>query len=326
MQISVPNQLTYWHNSEIISHIANRRSCFESLAMATSLRLGTAGGGDAGAQLGGAMNMVACAAVVDQLVGEVSEAREALEGILADLRAATDLKAGEAALDAVADLLGLPWACWVPDTSHPYELPQMDAYARAHGWPDELLKLWWSRHAALKMPFYIRCRFEQLPFLVSLGHRHQLDRASREQTQITELIHRMGVTTLLVVPLHLSKGQVAIIVWAGNRKVDELTRVLTGIEGDLLAIGHRFMRIASHSLKTVADGVNERSRLTPREWDCVRTLAQGYREAEIANLIGIKKATVRFHLDNVVDKFGCKTRAQAAALLGQLGLLGPIGT
>jgi len=276
--------------------------------------------------------MIACAAVDHplageiSLAGEVSEAREALEGILADLRAATNLKAGEAALDAVAVLLGLPWACWVPDTSHPYELPQMDAYARAHGWPDELLKLWWSRHAALKMPFYIRCRFEQLPFLVSLDHRHQFDRASREQTQITELIHRMGVTTLLVVPLHLSKGQVAIIVWAGNRKVDELTRVLTGIEGDLLAIGHRFMRIVSHSLNSDADGANERSRLTPREWDCVRTLAQGYREAEIANLIGIKKATVRFHLDNVVDKFGCKTRAQAAALLGQLGLLGPIGT
>ena len=276
--------------------------------------------------------MIACA-VVDHsfaeavsLAGEASEAREALEGILADLRAATNLKAGEAALDAVAVLLGLPWACWVPDTSHPYELPQMDAYARSHGWPDELLKIWWGRHAALKMPFYIRCRFEQLPFLISLDHRHHLDRASREQTQITELIHGMGVTTLLVVPLHLSKGQVAIIVWAGNRKVDELTRVLTGIEGDLLAIGHRFMRIVSHSLNSDADGANERSRLTPREWDCVRTLAQGYREAEIANLIGIKKATVRFHLDNVVDKFGCKTRAQAAALLGQLGLLGPIGT
>jgi DNA-binding CsgD family transcriptional regulator len=276
------------------------------------------------------MKMVACVVnhplVNHPLVGEVSEAREALEGILADLRIATNLKAGEAALDAIAELLGLPWACWVPDTSHPYELPQMDAYARAHGWPDELLKLWWSRHAALKMPFYIRCRFEQLPFLVSLDHKHQVDRASREQTQITELIHRMGVTTLLVVPLHLSKGQVAIIVWAGKRKADELTGVLTGIEGDLLAIGHRFMRIASHSLNSEADGANERSRLTPREWDCVRTLAQGYREAEIASLIGIKKATVRFHLDNVVDKFGCKTRAQAAALLGQLGLLGPIGT
>ena len=320
MHIYIPNLLTYRPISEMISHV-------RVFGMATSLRLSNGGRrGKRRTVWGEAMKMVACTVVDHPLAGGVSEAREALEGILADLRAATDLKAGEAALDGVAELLGLPWACWVPDTSHPYELPQMDAYARAHGWPDELLKLWWSRHAALKMPFYIRCRFEQLPFLVSLGHRHQPDRASREQTQITELIHGMGVTTLLVVPLHLSKGQVAIIVWAGNRKVDELTRVLTGIEGDLLAIGHRFMRIVSHSLNSDADGANERSRLTPREWDCVRTLAQGYREAEIANLIGIKKATVRFHLDNVVDKFGCKTRAQAAALLGQLGLLGPIGT
>jgi LuxR family quorum-sensing system transcriptional regulator CciR len=273
---------------------------------------------------GGGVKMVACA-VIEPFIAEATKAREALEDILADMRAATDLKTGEAALDAVATVLGLPRACWVPDTSHPYELPQMDAYARAHGWPDELLKLWWSRHAALKMPFYIRCRFEQLPFIVSLGQRHALDRACREQTQITQLIHRMGVTTLLVVPLHLAKGQVGMIVWAGNCKADGLAELVTGIEGDLLAIGHRFMRIASHSLNSAVNGVNERSRLTPREWDCVRTLAQGYREAEIANLIGIKKATVRFHLDNVVDKFGCRTRAQAVALLGQLGLLGPIG-
>jgi hypothetical protein len=88
-----------------------------------------AGGGETGGRSGGkAMDMVACTVIDHSLAGEVSEAREALEGILADLRTATNLKAGEAALDAVAVLLGLPWACWVPDTSHPYELPQMDAY------------------------------------------------------------------------------------------------------------------------------------------------------------------------------------------------------
>ena len=157
------------------------------------------------------------------------------------------------------------------------------------------------------------------------GQRHAVERTCREQTQITELIHDMGVTTLLVVPLHLAKGQVGIILWAGNRKADGLAGIVAGIEGDLLAIGHRFMRIVCHSLNSHVNEVNERSRLTPREWDCVRTLAQGYREAEIAHLIGIKKATVRFHLDNVVNKFGCRTRAQAVAMLGQLGVLGPIG-
>ena len=257
-------------------------------------------------------------------VGEFHKARSALGDILAQVRAATDLKGGEAALDAVADVLGLPLVSWVPDTSHPYALPEADAYARSRGWPQELLDFWQSRHAALKMPLYIRCRFENLPFVASPDDKRHRDTTtvSREQTRITTVIKGMGVTSFAVVPLHMAKGQVAMVVWAGMRDKSEVGELVSGLEGDLLAIGHHFMRVATHSLQSAVD---ERSRLTPREWDCARTLAQGYREAEIANIIGISKLTVRFHLDNVVEKFGCKTRAQAIALLAQLGLLGPIG-
>lgn len=255
---------------------------------------------------------------------EFHKARSALGPILAQVRAATDLKAGEAALDAVADVLGLPLVSWVPDTSHPYVLPEADAYARSRGWPQELLDFWQSRHAALKMPLYIRCRFENLPFVASPDEKRHRDTTtvSREQSRITSVIKGMGVTSFAAVPLHMAKGQVAMVVWAGMRDKAEVGELVSGLEGDLLAIGYHFMRVATHSLQSAKD---ERSRLTPREWDCARTLAQGYREAEIANIIGISKLTVRFHLDNVVEKFGCKTRAQAIALLAQLGLLGPIG-
>jgi hypothetical protein len=37
-----------------------------------------------------------------------------------------------------------------------------------------------------------------LPFIVSLGHRHELDHACREQTQITQLIHRMGASLTIL--------------------------------------------------------------------------------------------------------------------------------
>lgn len=257
-------------------------------------------------------------------VGEFDAARRALGAVLAQVRAATDLKGGEAALDAVADVLGLPLVCWVPDTSHPYVLPEADTYARSRGWPQELLDFWQSRHAALKMPLYIRCRFENLPFVASPDDKRHRDTTtvSREQARITTVIKSMGVTCFAAVPLHMAKGQVAMVVWAGKRDKGEVGALMSGLEGDLLAIGYHFMRVATHSLQSAVD---ERSRLTPREWDCARTLAQGYREAEIANIIGISKLTVRFHLDNVVEKFGCKTRAQAIALLAQLGLLGPIG-
>jgi DNA-binding CsgD family transcriptional regulator len=90
-------------------------------------------------------------------------------------------------------------------------------------------------------------------------------------------------------------------------------------------MGHYFMRIYRDQLGYSRAADEELSRLTPREWDCLRTLAQGYREAEIADVLGILKSTVRFHLNNVVRKFGCKNRTQAIALAAQLGVLGPIG-
>jgi DNA-binding CsgD family transcriptional regulator len=236
------------------------------------------------------------------------------------------LKTVEAALVAVSEVLQLPLAYWVPDTSHPYVLPEMVSFARACGWPDELLKLWWNQHAALKMPLYIRCRFEHLPFIVSPSDkRDNTARVSPEHARATDLIAKMGVTTFLVVPLHLPKGQVAIVVWAGNRQWHDVHNVVAEHEGDLLEIAFHFMRVANRPMEKEIVSNFEQSQLTAREWDCMRTLAQGYREAEIAELVGISKATVRYHLGNVVQKFGCRTRVQAVALLAQLGLIGQIG-
>jgi len=65
--------------------------------------------------------------------------------------------------------------------------------------------------------------------------------------------------------------------------------------------------------------------LTPREADCLRLVAQGYRDAEIARLSGLAATTVRTHLDNVVRKFGASNRVQAVAIAAQLGLLGALG-
>lgn len=266
--------------------------------------------------------------LVEAPVDAATTLREALDDIVGAMRRAPGLTEAEQALDAVAALLDLPRTFWVLDTSHPYELPEMDRFARSRGWPDDLLRLWWDRHAALKMPLYISCRFKHLPFVILLQEkRHrQTYQDSPEQRQVTTLLREMGVNTIVVIPIHLPKGQVAMIVFAGNQKGLAFKNLIQNIEGDLLAIGHRFMRVAGLSLGHRGDDDHdEQSHLTPREWDCARTLAQGYREAEIAELMGISKVTVRFHLDNVVHKFGCKTRAQAMALLGQLGLLGPIG-
>lgn len=252
---------------------------------------------------------------------------DALRDVLVELQRAIDLESGEAVLDRVSEILGMPLPVWSPDMGNPYFRSEPDLFARSRGWPPELLELWWDRNAALKMPLYIRCRFEHVPFLSTLRQwrRQLVRRTSSDEIRVIDLMEHAGAKTLLTIPLHLPKGRVAMVAWAGNRDFDELNGELPALVGDLLGIGHYFMKIADQTMQSSGVAIDERSSLTPREWDCLRTLAQGYREAEIAELNGISKVTVRFHLDNVVRKFGCRTRAQAAALGAQLGMLGPIG-
>jgi DNA-binding CsgD family transcriptional regulator len=254
--------------------------------------------------------------------------RDALGRIAQTLHDAHELAAGEAALVSIAELLDMPWPCWLPNICHPYFCRRSDEFSRSRGWPDELQQLWWARHATLKMPFYIRCRFEHLPFVATLDRPSQHRRPERlsfDHIRITELLRGLGITTMLGVPLHLPKGQIAVLTWAGSRDASELQELLGRITGDLLAVGHNFMRIYNVQVGQPKATDEERARLTPREWDCLRTLAQGYRDAEVAEVTGISRSTVRFHLENVVQKLGCKNRVQALALAAQLGLLGPVG-
>ena len=262
----------------------------------------------------------------DQLAG----LRDTLGQLGQKLHDARGLAAGEAALDSIAKVLGMPWPCYAPNISQPYLCRLSDEFSRSRGWPDKLQRYWWDTHATLKMPYFIRCRFEHLPFVTTLDpttppSQHRRSEQPSADYHIAELMRGLGISTLLSVPVHLPKGQIAVLTWAGSRDAAELRTLLSTIAGDLLGIGHNFMRIYNIQVGQPKATVEERAKLTPREWDCLRTLAQGYREAEVAEVTGITKSTVRFHLDNVVHKLGCKNRAHALALAAQLGLLGPVG-
>jgi DNA-binding CsgD family transcriptional regulator len=264
--------------------------------------------------------------LVPQSVSDYYNLLPRFQSVLTELSASRTLEAGERALDQVSEILGLPYPAWVSDVANPYYSSRLDRFAKERGWPEELMELWWDRNAALKMPLYIRCRFEHLPFVSCLEKRpHNSTRAAHEEHRIGDILRGMGATVMLTVPIHLPKSQIAMMTWAGNQCPNELRRILPAISGHLLGIGHFLMGAAQQDKESACFNLAERSHLTPREWDCIRTLAQGYREAEVADLNSISKVTVRFHLDNVMQKFGCRTRTQAVALAAQLGLLGPIG-
>lgn len=61
--------------------------------------------------------------------------------------------------------------------------------------------------------------------------------------------------------------------------------------------------------------------LTARERDCVAFMADGRRDWQIADTLGITAQTVRFHIDNARRKLGAANRAQAIARLANRRML-----
>lgn len=61
--------------------------------------------------------------------------------------------------------------------------------------------------------------------------------------------------------------------------------------------------------------------LTPREYDVLRQVAQGFHSKEIAETIGVSERTVKAHLTSIYNKLGVFSRAEAVAKGLQLHLI-----
>jgi DNA-binding NarL/FixJ family response regulator len=63
--------------------------------------------------------------------------------------------------------------------------------------------------------------------------------------------------------------------------------------------------------------------LTEREIEVLNYLASGARNAEAAAELGISVKTIEFHVGNVLDKLGARSRTEALLMARRLGYLPP---
>lgn len=245
-----------------------------------------------------------------------------LRQALAALDRAAGFEAAETELQAFAAALGMPVLSWAPDVSRPAFDAWMDQFMRQQGWPEEVLALWWDRNVMLKSPLYIRCRTRALPFVVDV--RHGASGLVPDARTIHQALEDMGLVSMITAPIHLPRGQVAQLTFGGPLTPAEAEDLLTAAKAELVAAGQFFMHAFASAVGEPPGREEARSKLTPKEWECLRLTAQGHREAEVAMLLEIKPSTVRYHLRNVEAKLGAATRTHAVALAAQLGLLGPI--
>lgn len=80
-------------------------------------------------------------------------------------------------------------------------------------------------------------------------------------------------------------------------------------------------RLATKSRTPAGAEVSPFAALTGREMDVLRQLAHGMSNKEIANKLVVSVATVKTHVEHIIQKLGVSDRTQAAVLAATHGLL-----
>lgn len=80
----------------------------------------------------------------------------------------------------------------------------------------------------------------------------------------------------------------------------------------LLVLSHA--AFARYLALSTMNEVDMQTPLSGRELQCIKALADGMTDQEIADSLGISKRTVRSHIDGAKAKFGVRTRLEAIAL------------
>lgn len=128
-----------------------------------------------------------------------------------------------------------------------------------------------------------------------------------------EALDEAGIADALCATSYGARGVIASLhLGFGERDIDPAAARATQMAG--LMLTERLMEF-SGGLEDDLPGLSDRER------DCLAFMAEGVRDKEIADVIGITEATVRFHIDNARRKLGARNRAQAVARLANLRML-----
>lgn len=73
-----------------------------------------------------------------------------------------------------------------------------------------------------------------------------------------------------------------------------------------------FPRVVRQAVSAAAPSGSQLTRLTQRERDVLRLLAEGMPNAQIAERLVVQESTVKYHLQNIFQKLGVTNRTEAA--------------
>ncbi len=115
--------------------------------------------------------------------------------------------------------------------------------------------------------------------------------------------------------LHKSAGTEEIVAAVGRLHAGEL--LFSAAEAVAL------LRLANEQRAQEREALAVLGRLSPREREVLRALAEGLGDKEIARRLGISDRTARVHMAHILTKLGVESRLQALMFAVQHGLVVP---
>lgn len=179
-------------------------------------------------------------------------------------------------------------------------------------WPPDWVELYARRNfvAADYVVAEARRRIAPFTWLEAKAERA----LSRAEQDIWDTAAEWGWTDGFSVPIHGPGGYFGLVTMAGTQH--PMPAALRGQLHQLAFLTHERCR-ALTGLAPVSD---PQAVLTHRELECIRWVAAGKTDADIAGLLGVSQTTVRSHIDQARRKLGARTRAQAITRLVLSGL------
>lgn len=189
--------------------------------------------------------------------------------------------------------------------------------ARAHrfyfnSWPESWKELYARKNFFELDPVLIESRRSMSPFLVSEREAHL--RAMPGVANVFDEFHAFGWSDVLAIPIHGPFGYQALVALATFSPV-----AIDTAERAVLAAMAATIHDRCHA--AIGYGSRPAPKLTPRQIACMRWVAAGKSDSDIASLLNISPATAHFHVEKVKTALGVRTRTEAVALLVLDGLL-----
>lgn len=136
---------------------------------------------------------------------------------------------------------------------------------------------------------------------------------SQAQQRLFDEAVEFGICCGLTIPIVDRRGGVAALTFAADEPNPVFLRVAKRYQQALELMAtcfHIHVRRKLSGNRTV-DGIV----LTPREYECLQWAARGKSAWDIGCILGIKRRTAAFHLENARKKLGVRTITQAAVRL-----------